>query len=200
VTVRTGTLLLFPGAGSGRDQSTLVAVDRAVSALAGWSVVRADFPYRKGLGGAQAGKAGRRAPDRPEVLMAAVREELATIGSRRNVVVGGRSMGGRICSMVAAGADGIAAPKRLRGVVTISYPLHPPGRPDRLRVEHLPDVAAPWLFVHGDRDPFGSPAELEHWTATVGGPVTHEWLTGGHDLKGKDAAVASVVAGWLRSL
>jgi predicted alpha/beta-hydrolase family hydrolase len=189
--LRKATLLLFPGAGSGRDQATLVAVDRAVSALAGWSVVRADFPYRK---------AGRRAPDKPEVLMAAVRAELASIGSRRNVVVGGRSMGGRICSMVAAGADGIAAPKRLRGVVTISYPLHPPGRPDRLRVEHLPDVAAPWLFVHGDRDPFGSPAELEHWTATVGGPVTHEWLTGGHDLKGKDAAVASVVAGWLRSL
>ncbi len=167
MTIRSGTLLLFPGAGSGRDQSTLVAVDRAVSALAGWSVVRADFPYRK---------AGRRAPDKPEVLMAAVREELAAIGSRRNVVVGGRSMGGRICSMVAAGADGVAAPKRLRGVVTISYPLHPPGRPDRLRVEHLPDVAVPWLFVHGDRDPFGAPAELERWTATVGGPVTHDWL------------------------
>jgi predicted alpha/beta-hydrolase family hydrolase len=191
VTVRRGTLLLFPGAGSGRDQSTLVAVDRAVSALAGWSVVRADFAYRT---------AGRRAPDKPEVLMAAVRAELAAIGSRRNVVVGGRSMGGRICSMVAAGADGLAAPQRLRGVVTISYPLHPPGRPDRLRIDHLPDVAVPWLFVHGDRDPFGSPAELGHWTATVGGPVTHEWLTGGHDLKGKDAAVASVVAGWLRSL
>src|SRR5262245_33730329 len=198
--VRTGTLLLFPGAGSGRDQSTLVAVDRAVSALAGWSVVRADFPYRKGLGGAQAGKAGRRAPDKPEVLMAAVRAELATIGSRRNVVVGGRSMGGRICSMVAAGADGVAAPRGLRGVVTISYPLHPPGRPDRLRVDHLPDVAVPWLFVHGDRDPFGSPAELEGWTATVGGQVTHEWLSGGHDLRGMDAAVAAIVAGWLRSL
>ena len=54
--------------------------------------------------------------------------------------------------------------------------------------------------VNGDRDPFGAPAELERWTATVGGPVTHEWLTGGHDLKGKDAAVASVVAGWLRAL
>ena len=60
-------------------------------------------------------------------------------------------MGGRICSMVAAGADGAAPPKRLLGVVTISYPLHPPGRPDRLRVEHLPDVAVPWLFVHGTR-------------------------------------------------
>ena len=116
MTSRSGTMLLFPGAGSGRDQPTLVRVDAAVSALPGWSTVRADFPYRK---------AGRRAPDKPEVLMAAVREELAAIGSRRNVVIGGRSMGGRICSMVAAGVDGLAPPKRLLGVVTISYPLHP---------------------------------------------------------------------------
>jgi uncharacterized protein len=191
MTARSGTLLLFPGAGSGRDQSTLVRVDRAVTELSRWSAVRADFPYRK---------AGRRAPDKPDVLMTAVREELAAIGGRRNVVVGGRSMGGRICSMVAAGADGVAPPKRLLGVVTISYPLHPPGRPDRLRVEHLPDVAVPWLFVQGTRDPFGSPEELQRWTATVAGPVTHHWLDGGHDLKGKDAQVAAVVADWVRSL
>jgi uncharacterized protein len=190
MTARSGTMLLLPGAGSGRDQSTLVVVDRVVTALPGWSVVRADFPYRK---------AGRRGPDKPEVLMAAVREELAAIGARRNVVVGGRSMGGRICSMVAAGADGVAPPKRLIGVVTISYPLHPPGRPDRLRVEHLPAVAVPWLFVHGTRDPFGSPEELEKWTATIPAPVTYHWLDGGHDLKGKDAEVAAVVADWVRA-
>jgi uncharacterized protein len=191
VTLRSGTLLLFPGAGSSRDQSTLVRVDAAVTARPGWSSVRADFPYRK---------AGRRAPDKPEVLMATVRDELATIGGRRNVVVGGRSMGGRICSMVAAGADGTPPPKRLAGVVTISYPLHPPGRPQQLRVEHLADVAVPWLFVHGTRDPFGSPDELQQWTATTPGRVTHHWLDGGHELKGKDADVATVVADWVRAL
>jgi len=186
------TLLLFPGAGATRDQPALVAVDAAVSGLSGWAAVRADFPYRK---------QGRRAPDRPPVLMGAVREELATIGNRRDVVVGGRSMGGRICSMVAAGADGLAPPKRLRAVVTIAYPLHPPGKPDRLRVEHLPQVMVPWLFVHGTKDPFGSPEELEEWSATVGGPVTHHWVEGkGHDLKGADAQVASVIAGWLAAL
>ncbi|MGH9139469.1 MAG: alpha/beta hydrolase family protein [Acidimicrobiales bacterium] len=187
----SATLLLFPGAGSNRDQSTLRALDEAVSAMRGWSVVRADFPYRK---------AGRRAPDRPAVLMAAVREELAAISSRRDLVVGGRSMGGRICSMVAAGADGLAPPKRLAGVVTISYPLHPPGRPDRLRVEHLPAVTVPWLFVQGTRDPFGIPAELEQWTATIPGAVTHHWIDGGHDLKGADAEIAGLVATWLRGL
>src|SRR5690606_21759629 len=84
-----------------------------------------------------------------------------------------RGMGGRICSMVAAGAAGLPPPRRLKGVVTIAYPLHPPGRPDRLRVEHLPDVAVPWLFVHGTKDPFASPDELRQWSRTVGGPVTH---------------------------
>jgi predicted alpha/beta-hydrolase family hydrolase len=186
------TLLLFPGAGATRDQPALVAVDDAVSARRGWTTVRADFPYRK---------AGRRAPDKPPVLLQAVRDELAAIGGRRDVVVGGRSMGGRICSMVAAGADGVAPPRRLKAVVTISYPLHPPGRPDRLRVEHLPAVTVPWLFVHGTKDPFGTREELEAWTATVGGPVTHHWVEGkGHDLKGADRPVADVIAAWLAAL
>lgn len=202
------TLLLFPGAGASSESPALRAVDDHVSAMKGWATVRADFPYRK---------AGRRAPDRPPVLMNAVREELEAIGSRRrqaggrgglqaggrggDVVVGGRSMGGRICSMVAAGADGLAPPERLKGVVTIAYPLHPPGKPDRLRVEHLPDVDVPWLFVHGTKDPFATPAELEEWSATVGGPVTHHWVEGkGHDLKGADTAVAAVIGEWLSAL
>lgn len=186
------TLLLFPGAGASSESPALVAIDERVSELARWQVVRADFPYRK---------AGKRAPDRPPVLLQAVRDELAAIGNRRDVVVGGRSMGGRICSMIAAGADGDAPPKRLRGIVTIAYPLHPPGKPDRLRVEHLPHVAAPWLFVHGTKDPFGAPEELRRWSATVAGPVTHHWVEGkGHDLKGSDAAVAEVIADWLSAL
>ncbi len=186
------SLLLFPGAGASSESPALRAVDDHMSAIKGWSVVRADFPYRK---------AGRRAPDRPPALMNAVREELAAIGNRRDVVVGGRSMGGRICSMVAAGADGLAPPKRLKGVVTIAYPLHPPGKPDRLRVEHLPDVAVPWLFVHGTKDPFASPDELRQWSKTVGGPVSHHWVEGkGHDLKGADSAVAAVIGEWLSTL
>ncbi len=182
----SGTVLLFPGAGSGRDQSTLVAVERAVAPA--WSTVRADFAYRR---------EGRRAPDRTPKLLATVREELAAIRAER-VVVGGRSMGGRMCSMVAAGADGEPPPAELGGVVAISYPLHPPGRPDTLRVEHLPQIRVPCLFVHGTRDPFGSPEELEHWTATIPGPVTHHWVDGGrHDLKGADAEVAGAVVDWL---
>jgi hypothetical protein len=180
-------VVLYPGAGADRNQATLRAIEAAVP----WRTVRADFPYRK---------AGRRAPDRPAVLMAAVREELAAIDAER-VVVGGRSMGGRICSMVAAGADGAPPPPEIVGVALVSYPLHAPGKPDQLRVEHLRELAVPCLFIHGTRDPFGSPDELQHWTATIPGEVTLVWIDGGrHDLKGADATVATAVAEWLTSL
>jgi predicted alpha/beta-hydrolase family hydrolase len=184
-----GTLLLFPGASSGRDHPSLVALEKAVAPA--WATVRADFAYRR---------EGRRAPDRTPKLLATVREELAAIDSDR-VVIGGRSMGGRICSMVAAEVDGDAVPATLAGVVLVSYPLHPPGKPDNLRVEHLPSIRVPCLFVHGTRDPFGSPPELEEWTRTIPRRVTHHWVDGGrHDLKGADAEVASAVAGWLAAL
>jgi predicted alpha/beta-hydrolase family hydrolase len=183
------TLLLFPGAGAGRDQSTLVAVDKGVRP--GWTTVRADFPYRK---------EGRRAPDRAPKLLAAVRAELDAIDDDV-VVVGGRSMGGRMCSMIAGGADGEPRPAAVKGVVAISYPLHPPGKPDALRVEHLPAIDVPCLFVHGTKDPFGTPDELAHWTATIAGPVTTHLVEGkGHDLKGRDAEVTETVAAWLATL
>jgi len=189
---KPGVVLLYPGAGASRDQTTLVNIDAAVTALRGWSAIRADFPYRK---------AGRRAPDRPPVLMNSVREELAAIGGRKRVVVGGRSMGGRICSMVAAGADDLAPPTQVAGVVTVAYPLHPPGRPDRLRVEHMPSVTVPWLFVQGTKDPFGSPEEFTEWAKTVTGLVTHHWVENrGHDLKGADAEVCRVITDWIQSL
>lgn len=182
-------LLLFPGAGAGRDHATLVALD--VGLRPAWTTVRADFDYRR---------EGRRAPDRPPKLLAAVRTELAAIDDDR-VVIGGRSMGGRMCSMVAGGADGQPAPPRVAGVVAISYPLHPPGKPDNLRVEHLPAIAVPCLFVHGTADPFGTPDELRRWTATIPAAVTHHFLDGGrHDLKGRDDVVVAAVREWLASL
>jgi predicted alpha/beta-hydrolase family hydrolase len=176
-------LLLAPGAGAGRDQPALVAIDREASA-AGAEVVRMDFPYRK---------AGRRSPDRPPVLLAAVAEEAASLAERATkLVLGGRSMGGRMCSM--AVADGLQA----AGLVLISYPLHPPGRPDRLRDEHFPSIKVPCLFVSGTRDQFGSPEELEAATAAIRGPVTHRWFDSkDHALRGVDDHVARLVVDWL---
>ncbi len=179
---RTG-LLLAPGAGASRDQPALVAIDEAASA-AGVAVTRMDFPYRK---------AGRRAPDRAPVLISAVVDEASRLAAGVDrLVVGGRSMGGRMCSM--AVAEGLPA----AGLVLISYPLHPPGRPDRLRTEHLGDLRVPCLFVSGSRDAFGRVDELESAVEAIPGPVTVEWIDGGdHGLRGRDAAVAAIVAGWL---
>ena len=97
--------------------------------------------------------------------------------------------------MVAAGADGFPPPAAVVGLVLICYPLHPPGKPDRLRVEHLPAITVPCLFVSGTKDPFGTPDELEHWTSTIPGAVRHVWIDGArHDLKGADGRIAEAVA------
>jgi uncharacterized protein len=183
-------LILTPGAGAGSDQPSLVAIEEAL-APAGVRVDRIDFPYRL---------AGKKAPDRPPVLLATVIEaadalatELKVDGTR--IAVGGRSMGGRMCSM--AVADGMAA----AALVLVSYPLHPPGKPERLRTEHFPSITIPCLFVSGTRDSFGTPAELEAATAAIPGPVTHVWLEGGdHGLRRKDADVADHVRDWFLAL
>src|SRR5690606_15547997 len=110
-------LLLYPGAGSSSDHPALVAIEAAVAPR---RCTRADFGYRI---------AGRKAPDRAPKLIEEVRAEVLAHGTA--VVIGGRSMGGRICSMLAAADD---APESIAGLALISYPLHPPGRPDKLRV------------------------------------------------------------------
>lgn len=179
-------LLLAPGAGAGRDQATLVALDRRATA-AGLVVRRMDFPYRR---------EGRRAPDRPAALVLAVREEAAALAARCDALVaGGRSMGGRMCSM--AVAEGMPA----AGLLLISYPLHPPGRPSALRTGHFPAIDVPCLFISGTRDAFGSPAELEAATAEIPAPVTHRWVEGkDHALRGADDAVCDAALEWLAQL
>ncbi len=180
-------LLLFPGAGSARTHTSLVAIEQAVAPM---PTVRADFPYRK---------AGRRAPDRAPVLLQAVRDEAEPLlAIDPSLILGGRSMGGRMCSMVVADVED---PVPARGLVLICYPLHPPGKPEKRRVEHLPDIHVPCLFISGTKDAFATPDELTRWTATIPGPVTHEWLDGkGHDLKGCDDRIAGLVASWISAL
>lgn len=182
------TVLLYPGAGTGCDHPSLVATERRLGASA--LVERRDFPYRR---------AGRKAPDRAPKLMAAIRDDLAGFSRRRGpVVMGGRSMGGRMTTMVAADVDDAGPVARLAGLVLICYPLHPPGKPDKLRVEHLPDIDVPCLFISGTRDPFGAPDELERWTATIPAPVEHHWIEGGrHDLKGADDDIAERIAAFV---
>jgi len=181
-------LLLTPGAGSAADHHTLLAIERAVKPV---PVLRHDFPYRRN---------GRKAPDRAPVLLADLDAAATAFVQRKRIpagslVLGGRSMGGRICSM--AVADGLPA----AGLVLISYPLHPPGKPEKRRVEHLPKLEVPCLFVSGTRDAFGTPDELEQATAAIPGPVTHVWVERGtHELKNADDQIVDAVVTWLTRL
>jgi uncharacterized protein len=142
------TLILGHGAGAGQTSGFIVDFATALAAR-GIGIVTFNFPYTE---------QGRRVPD-PNTKLEGCFRAVITAVRRRNsakLAIGGKSMGGRIASQVAAGgADELA------GLVLLGYPLHPPGRPDRLRAAHLRDVKAPMLFVQGSRDAFGTPAELQ---------------------------------------
>jgi predicted alpha/beta-hydrolase family hydrolase len=137
-------LVLGHGAGSPMTSPFLTGFSTAIAQL-GIASHRFNFPYMR---------AGRRAPDRAPVLVAAYREaaqRAAGAAAGLPLFAGGRSMGGRVASMAAAEGMSVA------GLVFLAYPLHPPGRPQRIRDAHLYDLTVPMLFVQGSRDPFAQP-------------------------------------------
>ena len=141
-------LILAHGAGSNQMSPSMT---RTASALAGhgFETITFNFLYSEKR---------KRVPDKNDKLEACWRRVIETFAqsSRAKLVIGGKSMGGRIASQVAAvDASGLA------GLVFLGYPLHPPGQPDKLRAKHLPDIRAPMLFVQGAKDAFGTPAELK---------------------------------------
>lgn len=152
-------VVLFHGAGGNRRAPLLVHVADALAA-AGHRVLLANFPYTE---------AGRKVPDKAEVLEAAV-DAVATHAERalgaRRVVLGGKSMGGRMASQLAAKGRPAA------GLVFLGYPLHAPGRVDTLRDAHLADIAAPMLFLQGTRDDFARWDLIEAVTARLGPRAT----------------------------
>jgi predicted alpha/beta-hydrolase family hydrolase len=143
------TLILGHGAGASQHSRFMVVFATAIAAR-GIDTVTFNFPYTE---------EGRRVPDpnaRLESCYRAVIEAVVKRMSGRRLAIGGKSMGGRIASQVAAnGLGGLA------GLVFLGYPLHPPGRTDRLRAAHLAAIMAPMLFVQGSRDTFGTPEELQ---------------------------------------
>jgi uncharacterized protein len=182
-------LILTPGASARRDHPGLVAIDQAVTQV-GVVVERVEFPGQA---------AGKRRPDPPAVCIETIRAATSELADRlgvptSRVAVGGRSMGGRMCSMAVAEGLEVAA------LVLVSYPLHPPGRPDRLRTAHFPDLRLPCLFVSGRRDAFGAPAELQREAEAIPGPVTLDFVDGDHSLRKRNPEVADIVASWLTAL
>lgn len=144
--------MLAHGAGAGQRHPFMTAVAKGL-ARRGWHVLTFDFPYME---------AGRKAPDRPDVLEASMAAAVQALKDRRETTTkvplfaGGKSMGGRIASQAAA--RGLLPD--VKGLFFLGYPLHPPGKPQQLRDRHLPDVRVPMLFVQGSRDTFGTPEEL----------------------------------------
>jgi len=164
------TIVFAHGAGAGQDHAWMRG--RAADLQArGLSVLTFDFPYRA---------AGRRMPDRAPVLLSAfaavVAEAAGTLPGP--LLIGGKSMGGRMATMLAAEPDLHPA---VIGVVAMGYPLHPPQKPAQLRVAHLPHMRVPLLVVQGTRDPFGSPDEVDAACAAVGAsPLIVSIDGGGH--------------------
>jgi predicted alpha/beta-hydrolase family hydrolase len=175
-------LILAHGAGAGQHSPFMTAFAQALAAR-GADLITFNFLYAERK---------RKLPDRAPALESCYRAVIDAVrdrvdSARRALFIGGKSMGGRIATQVAA-AD-VSLP--LAGLVLLGYPLHPPGQPDRLRDAHLPQVSRPMLFVQGTRDAFGTPAELAPILARISPPPTLHEVTGGdHSFKlgGRDAA------------
>ena len=148
--------------------AALVAVGDALAAV-GVPSLRFNYPYRS---------TGRKAPDRPKVLEQATREAAAELARRaklppERLVLGGRSMGGRYCSMIVGAEE---APVPALGLLLLGYPLHAAGKPDQPRVEHFPRIRVPVLFVSGTRDSLASKPALTKAAGTIKGRRTFHWL------------------------
>ena len=184
-------VVLFPGAGSSASHASLVSLEEALSPL---PVARIDFPYRR---------AGKSFPDKTPVLLECVRNEVRAFAEQLGVqtsqlLIGGRSMGGRMCSMAVADE---ADPLHVAALVLMSYPLHPPKKPENLRTEHLPRITVPILCVSGTKDNFGTPEELESAFSVAPAHVQWHWVQNGrHELAKADAEIAITVLQFIQTV
>ena len=189
-------LLLAHGAGAGHDHPWIRGTAERLAA-AGVSVATFDFPYTA---------AGRKVPDRAPVLekafLDAWDELAAAVGAGTPMFAGGKSMGGRIASQVAARLTPLPA-----GLVFFGYPLHPPGRPTDRRDRHLAGTGCPMLFLHGTRDPFGTPDELRalaerlpRATLSLVEGGDHSLVSGRTRGAAPPDAIVAIAARWIQGL
>ena len=194
------TFVLAHGAGAGQQSAFITGFARGLTER-GIDVLTFNFLYTE---------QHRRVPDRTEKLEACYRAAVGTARrhfGRPAVFIGGKSMGGRIATYLAAADDADAL--AIRGVVALGYPLHPPGKPQQLRSAHLPKIRVPLLIVQGERDPFGTPDELRPILDGLSAPVTLHVVAGGdHYLaasRQKDRVAATyvglheLIAGWIHA-
>ena len=178
----TGVVVLTHGAGGSRESPLLRAVCEEW-ARRGWLAVRYNLPYRRRRPKGPPSRSS--AADRAGIIEAVTVCRSLADGP---VIAGGHSYGGRLTSMVAAAQEA-----ELDALTLFSYPVHPPGKPERVRTEHLPDLAVPTIFTHGTSDPFGTPAELCDAAALIAARTDIVEVPGArHDLASKKVDVAAL--------
>ena len=183
------TVLLAHGAGAAMDSSAMEAIANALSAQ-GLRVARFEFGYM-----AARRSGARKPPPRADLLIPEYIEAVEALG-QGSLIIGGKSMGGRVASMV---ADELFAQKRIDGLLCLGYPFHPPKRPDNLRTDHLADLKTPTLICQGTRDPFGSREEVESYA--LSDSIELLWLEDGdHDLKPRKKLSGFSAADHMRSM
>jgi hypothetical protein len=180
-----GVVVLTHGAGGDRESPLLQQVCDEW-AQRGWLAVRYNLPYRRRR--PTGPPSGSAAADRAGIVEAITLCRTLTDGP---LIAGGHSYGGRQASMVVAGRE--AHPVKVDVLTVFSYPVHPPGKPERARTEHLPDIRVPTVFTHGTSDPFGTPDELRAAAALISGTsAVVEIASARHDLRSKTLNVAAL--------
>jgi predicted alpha/beta-hydrolase family hydrolase len=181
--VPEGVVVLTHGAGGNRESDLLQRVCDEW-ARRGWLAIRYNLPYRRRR--PTGPPSGSAATDRAGIDEAITLCRTLTDGP---LIAGGHSYGGRQTSMVVAEAN----PAQVDVLTLFSYPVHPPGKPERPRTEHLPDITVPTVFTHGTSDPFGTPAEVRDAAALIAAPIEVVEITGArHDLRSKTLDVSAL--------
>lgn len=185
------TILLGHGAGAPMDSASMNATAKALAA-AGFRVARFEFGYM-----AARRSGARNPPPRAETLNPEFIAAVDALGSTAGpLVIGGKSMGGRVASMV---ADELYAASRIAGLLCLGYPFHPPGRPTQLRTKHLADIRTPTLIVQGTRDEFGTREEVPGYALSKAIEIL--WLEDGdHDLKPRKSISGFSTADHLKTM
>jgi uncharacterized protein len=168
------SVVLAHGAGAPMDSRFMNDFARALAAL-GLRAIRFEFAYMA----SRRTEEGRKPPPRAERVMGEYRDLVESLDEGRPIFIGGKSMGGRVASMV---ADELFAAKKIAGLVCLGYPFHPPGAPDKLRTAHLEILKTPALICQGTRDPFGTREEIA--TYKLSKKIKLHWVAAGdHDFR-----------------
>lgn len=184
-------VLLAHGAGAGMDSPFMATMADGL-AEQGWQVLRFEFPYMQ----RQRSSGKKRPPDKAEVLLDSFRDQVKALAQDKPLVIGGKSMGGRIASVL---ADALFDEQRILACICLGYPFHPLGKPERLRTDHLAELRTPTLVVQGERDAMGRQDEVI--TYNLSEQLELAWMPDGdHSFKPRKSSGHSEASNWALAL